>query len=290
MDHPQSLTQSYPLTSGKKSAWRNMLDISGIPLRDSISWGFILCGILLIFFMASPVLALIYRAILANPLTHIGDPSVVETIILSLTTSFGATFIAFALGTPLAYMLARWDVPLRSWWNMITDLPIILPPSVAGLALLMVFGRQGVIGQYLSDFGLTIPFTTAAVLIAQLFVAAPFFTRQARVGFAEIDQQIEEAARTEGANEILLFWRIMMPVNKKAIISGVVLCWTRALGEFGATLMFAGNLKGVTQTIPLALYVGMERDLNIALVLAGVLITISILVLGTVTFLDKRLS
>ena len=165
------------------------------------------------------------------------------------------------------------------------DLPIVLPPSVAGLALLIAFGRRGLFGSTLNLFGISLPFTTTAVVLAQTFVAAPLFVRAARIGFTEIDKQLEEAAQVEGANQWQLFQEVMFPLAGRALLTGAILTWTRALGEFGATILFAGNLEGVTQTMPMAIYLGFERNIGVALTLSVALIFVSVLLL----MLTKRL-
>ncbi len=207
---------------------------------------------------------------------------------LSLVTSSITTGIAGIFGTPLAYMLARWKFKSKSWIELIIDLPIVLPPSVAGLALLIAFGRQGLFGSALSILGISLPFTTAAVVLAQIFIAAPLYLRSARIGFTEIDMQLEEAAHVEGANHWQLFYEVMFPLAGRALLSGAILTWTRALGEFGATILFAGNLEGVTQTMPMAIYLGFERNLGIALALSVVLIFVSVILLTLTRKLEKQ--
>lgn len=185
-------------------------------------------------------------------------------------------------------MLARWKFKHKSWLELIIDLPIVLPPSVAGLALLVAFGRRGLFGPWLSIVGISLPFTTAAVILAQIFVSAPLFVRSARIGFAQVDVQLEESAHVEGANQWQLFFEVMLPLSGRALASGVILTWTRALGEFGATILFAGNLEGITQTMPLAIYLGFERNLGVALSLSVVLILVSIILLSITKRLEKR--
>jgi molybdate transport system permease protein len=185
-------------------------------------------------------------------------------------------------------VLARWKFRFRSWIELLIDLPIVLPPSVAGLVLLMAFGRRGLFGQELSAFGISLPFTTAAVIIAQMFVASPFYIRSARIGFKAIDRQLEEAANVEGANQWQLFAEVMFPLAGSALISGAILTWTRALGEFGATILFAGNLEGVTQTMPMAIYLGFESNLGVALALSVMLVIVSTLLLGLTRKFEKR--
>ncbi len=184
-------------------------------------------------------------------------------------------------------MLARWDFRGKAVLELLIDLPIVLPPSVAGLALLIAFGRQGIFGSLLTLIGISLPFSTAAVVIAQTFVSAPLYVRAARIGFAEIDPQLEEAAVVEGASNWQMFREVMLPLAGRALTSGAILTWTRALGEFGATILFAGNLEGVTQTMPLAIYLGFERSLGVAVALSVMLVFISVLLLALVRKLDN---
>ena len=202
-----------------------------------------------------PVLVLVARAALDGSLVDaLGMSVVTDALVLSLETTAVSLLVTVAVGTPLALLLARRSFRGQVLLETVIDLPIVLPPSVAGLALLLVFGRRGLLGPALSVFGISLPFTTAAVVIAQLFVAAPFFIRSARTGFAGVDRDLEDAARVDGASERQLFRRVTIPLASTALAAGLVMSWARALGEFGATIMFAGNVQGVTQTLPLAVY------------------------------------
>jgi molybdate transport system permease protein len=183
--------------------------------------------------------------------------------------------------------LARWKIKYKAWLELILDLPIVLPPSVAGLALLIAFGRRGLFGSLLGELGISIPFTTAAVVMAQMFVAGPLYVRSARIGFANVDKQLEESAYVEGANQWQMFYEVMVPLALRALASGGILTWTRAIGEFGATILFAGNLEGITQTMPIAIYIGFERNLGIALTLSVVLIFVSVILLLITKKLDN---
>ncbi len=242
-------------------------------------WLFVLPSLLLLALLALPVLALLWRAGADGILTFITQPSAVAALRLSLVTSILSVFIAIVTGTPLAFVLARRKFVGKTFLELVIDLPIVLPPSVAGIALLIAFGRQGVFGSWLNAFGISLPFTTTAVILAQTFVSAPLFVRAARIGFAQIDHQLVEAAYVEGSNEWQLFRFLMFPLAGRAVLSGAILAWTRAIGEFGATILFAGNLEGVTQTMPLAIYLGLERSLSIALALSTVLVFVSFLLL-----------
>jgi len=243
-----------------------------------------------------PVVVLVARAVLDGSLAAAAGSSVVlDALGLSLLTTSASIVLTVVLGLPLAFVLARRRFRGAALLEAVVDLPIVLPPSVAGLALLLVLGRRGLLGEPLSALGLTIPFTTAAVVIAQAFVSAPFFIRSARTGFAFVDHDLEDAARVDGASERAVFRSITLPLAGSALAAGLVMSWARALGEFGATIMFAGNVEGRTQTLPLVVYGEFQSgglDASIAaaaiLVLAafGVLVAVRLLHWGRV--LDAR--
>jgi molybdate transport system permease protein len=251
-------------------------------------WIFIIPSIVLLALFVLPLFALLLRSINKDFFNYALSDQAFKALRLSLITSTITTLCAIIFGTPLAYMLARWRFRFKSWIELTIDLPIVLPPSVAGLVLLIAFGRRGLFGSALNIFGISLPFTTAAVVLAQTFVAAPLYVRAARIGFTEIDKQLEEAAHVEGANQWQLFQEVMFPLAGRALLSGAILTWTRALGEFGATILFAGNLEGVTQTMPMAIYLGFERNLGIALALSVVLIIVSVFLLMLTRQLEKR--
>jgi len=251
-------------------------------------WIFIVPGTILLALFVLPLFAVLMRSINKDFFNYAFSEQAFKALRLSLLTSTITTISAVIFGTPLAYMLAKWKFRFKSWIELIIDLPIVLPPSVAGLALLIAFGRRGLFGSVLSIFGVSLPFTTAAVVLAQIFVASPLYVRSARVGFAQIDKQLEEAAHVEGANHWQLFYEVMIPLAGRALLSGAILTWTRALGEFGATILFAGNLEGVTQTMPMAIYLGFERNLGIALSLSVVLVIVSIFLLMLTKQLEKH--
>jgi len=259
-----------------------------LSIERNLGWVFILPSLALVGLLGLPLVALLWRAIGKDFLDNVLSPTALSALKLSLLTSTVSVLIALAAGTPLAYILARWKFHGKTALELLIDLPIVLPPSVAGLALLIAFGRQGVFGVWLNSLGVTLPFTIAAVVLAQTFVSAPLFVRSARVGFAEIDKQLEEAATVEGANEWQVFRFIMAPLSGRALLTGFVLTWTRALGEFGATIMFAGNLEGKTQTMPLAIYLGFERGLGVAIALSVMLIVVSFVLLGVIRRLEHR--
>ncbi len=198
---------------------------------------------------------------------------------LSLVTSLITAAVTLAAGTPVAILLAQRNSGFYRIMDALIDLPTVLPPSVAGIALLMAFGRRGLLGSWLSTIGISLPFTTAAVIMAQTFVAAPLYVRAATLGFSSIEPELKQAAALDGANRWQIFRYVSLPLAGIAIFSGSVLTWARALGEFGATIIFAGNFPGRTQTMPLAIYIGFEIDLNVALTLSIILICFSFLTL-----------
>jgi molybdate transport system permease protein len=210
---------------------------------------------LLALFLGVPVVALVARAVLDGSLAaSLTSRVVLDALVLSLVTTAISLALTIAFGLPLAFVLARRSFPGKGWLEAIIDLPIVLPPSVAGLALLIVFGRRGVLAGPLELLGFAIPFTTVAVILAQTFVSAPFFIRSARTGIASVDRDLEDAARVDGASERQLFRAITVPLASAALAAGLVMTWARSLGEFGATIMFAGNVAGRTQTLPLVVY------------------------------------
>ena len=229
---------------------------------------------LLALFLGLPVLTLVGRSVLDGSLIEVsGSGAVLDALSLSLTTTAISLVLTVVLGLPLAILLARRTFRAKWLIEAIVDLPIVLPPTVAGLALLLVFGRRGLLGEPLQVLGLEIPFTTIAVILAQTFVSAPFFVRSARTGLAAVDRELEDAARVDGASEARLFRSITLPLAAGALSAGLVMSWARALGEFGATIMFAGNFGGRTQTLPLVVYGEFQAgDLDAAIAAAAILV------------------
>jgi len=249
------------------------------------AWNTLLLALLalpLLVFMMLPLLALLIRTGLDTLLANAMQTQVVQAVALSMTTSAIATVLAIVLGTPLAYLLARHEFRGKIVIETMIDLPMVLPPAVAGVALLMAFGRRGLLGEHLSSLGLELAFTQAAVVLAQLFVAAPFFVKSAIAGFTRVEREAEEAAQIDGADSWKVFWRITLPLTWPALFGGAIMTWARALGEFGATIIFAGNFPGRTQTMPLAIYIGFELDLGTALTLSVILLVVSFGVLALV--------
>ena len=241
-----------------------------------------LASAVLLGFLLIPLAAIFIRAIPSGALGDaLSDPVIREALILSLTTTTLTLGIMIVLGTPVAWLLARYQFRGREALDTLIDLPMVLPPAVAGVALLMAFGRRGILGPTLSGtFGLEIPFTTLAVIMAQVFVATPFYVKAAKAGFESIDRDLEHVSETLGVSRLQTFWSVTVPLSLPALLGGAVMAWARALGEFGATIMFAGNFMGRTQTMPLAIYGTMESGrLNASLVLSGILIVVSFTVL-----------
>jgi molybdate transport system permease protein len=245
---------------------------------------FIASSVLLLFLVV-PLMVLLLRALEADLLQQLTQPTVAQALRLSLLTSSLSTVITIVLGTPLAYSLARRKVPARSVVETLLDLPIVLPPAVAGLALLLTFGRRGFFGPLLETLGVSIPFTIVAVIMAETFVAAPFFIRSAQTGFANVSHHLEESASDLGAGGWQVFRRVTLPLAGTALLSGAILSWARALGEFGATILFAGSFIGRTQTMPLAIYQALETDLGSAIAVAAILVLISFVFLVILRFI-----
>ena len=237
-------------------------------------------------FLGLPVLALVMRAILDGSLrVAAASPVVLEALWLSLLTTSISLVITVVMGMPLAVVLARRRFRGKSLIEAVVDLPIVLPPSVAGLALLLVFGRRGVLSAPFEFLGVSVPFTTIAVILAQIFVSAPFFIRSARTGIAGVDRDLEDAARVDGASELQLFRAITVPLASAALAAGLVMTWARSLGEFGATIMFAGNIEGRTQTLPLVVYSEFQGgDLDASIAAAAILVIAAFGVLVAVRY------
>jgi molybdate transport system permease protein len=231
-------------------------------------------------FFVLPLAGLLWRAPWGSLVADLGAPEVRTALRLSLVTSLAATAVSFALGVPLAWVLARVTFPGRRLLRALTTLPMVLPPVVGGVALLFAFGRRGLLGHWLdATFGIRLPFTTAGAVMAEAFVAMPFLVITAEAAFRSLDRRYEEAAVTLGASRWTVFRRVTLPLAAPALAAGGVLCWARALGEFGATITFAGNFPGTTQTMPLAVYLALESGRDSAIVLSLVLLGVSLVVL-----------
>ena len=231
-------------------------------------------------FVLIPLVALAVRAPWSAAPDVVREPAVRTALRLSLVCSLSATGLAVALGTPLAWLLARVEFPGRNVVRTVTTLSMVLPPVVSGVALLLAFGRRGLVGQWLYRwFGIQLTFTTWGVIIAETFVAMPFLVLTLEGALRSTDRQLEDAASTLGASRWYTLRRITLPAVAPSLAAGAVLAWARALGEFGATITFAGNFPGTTQTMPLGIYLALERDLDAAVLLSLVLVTVSFAIL-----------
>ncbi|WP_371663545.1 ABC transporter permease [Streptomyces sp. NBC_00280] len=229
---------------------------------------------------AAPLASLLLRVPWADAATQLWSPQARDALQVSLMCSLCATVLCLVLGVPVAWILTRTQLPGRSVLRAITTLPVVMPPVVGGVALLLAFGREGVFGRFLDEtFGIRLAFSTHGVILAETFVAMPFLVLTVCGALQSSDRQLEEAARTLGASPWTVFWRVTLPQIRPSLLSGAVLCWARALGEFGATITFAGNLPGTTQTLPLAVYVALEQSPEAAVVLSLLLLAVSLSIL-----------
>ncbi len=233
-------------------------------------------AVVAVAFFALPFIGLLWRAPWGDVWSILTSDSALTALRLSLWCSLWATLAAVVFGVPLAWLLARVSFPGRGLVRALCTLSMVLPPVVAGVALFYALGRRGVVGQYLDSwFGITLPFTTAGVVVAQAFVAMPFLVITVESAFRQMDTRLEDAARTLGASRWYVFRRVTVPAIRPGLVAGAVLAWARALGEFGATITFAGNFPGRTQTMPLAIYLTNEINPEEAIVLSLVLIAVS---------------
>jgi molybdate transport system permease protein len=253
---------------------------------DAVPAGMWLGSALLAFYIALPLGALLLIVPPRDLLAHLASPMALRALVLTLWTTLVATAIVVVLGTPLAFLLARGDFRGRALLDTLVDLPVTIPPVVAGVALLLAFGRRGLLGGHLELLGVRVAFTSLAVVMAQVFIASPFFVKAARAGFEGVDLRLEAAARSLGATRWRAFWTVTVPLARPALLSGIVLAWARALSEFGATMMFAGNFPGRTQTLTLAVMTALESDLETAVAVSA----LSLLVALAALLAAKRLA
>ena len=226
-----------------------------------------------------PLVGLLWKAPWADLGQALFQPEALAAMRLSLVCSLAATLMCVVLGLPLAWVQARGSFPGRRFLRALTLLPVVLPPVVGGVALLSVFGRRGLIGQFLDPLGIRLPFTTAGAVLAETFVAMPFFVLSTEGVLSSLDRRLEDAARTLGATRWTVFRRITVPLVQPSVAAGAALAWARALGEFGATITFAGNFPGRTQTIPLAVYIELESRPEAGIALSLVLLAVSLTIL-----------
>ena len=230
---------------------------------------------LMLALLALPLAALLVRVPPQRLAMRLADPVVLDALRLSLLTSLAATAAVVALGLPLAWLLATRRFRGKRLLELLVDLPMVLPPTLAGLALLLAFGRAGLAGRAFAALGFSLPFTTAGVVVAQVFMSAPFFIVPVRAGLAAVERRYVDAAAALRADPLRTFFGVLLPLARPALLAGTAMSCARALGEFGATITFAGNLPGVTQTMPLAVYVAMQTDLEAAVTLSVMLLVLS---------------
>src|SRR5215467_12925714 len=261
---------------------RKSMYMAGLYMPAESAWSRwparILVGVLagsFFLFLGIPLASLLLHEPPALLWAAIQQPFVIEALQLSILTTTISTLLAVLFGLPVAYVLARMQFPGRKLLETLVTLPTVLPPVVAGVALLLAFGRFGLIGRYLTPLGIAIPFTTVAVVMAQVFVSSPFFVNSARAGLEQLDRRYELAAYTLRASPFYAFRRVVIPLIRPALLSGIGLAWARALGELGATITFAGNFPGITQTMPIAVYIAAETDIDTAVAISVVLMAVS---------------
>jgi molybdate transport system permease protein len=260
--------------------------VSRRPERGGVPAPLLVPAALGVVFLVLPVVGLLVRAPWSQLGPQLTGPGVGQALRLSLISATLATLVSVVLGVPLAWVLARSRVRGRAMLRALVTVPLVLPPVVGGVALFLVLGRQGIVGRWLFEStGFTIPFTTLAVVIAETFVAMPFLVISVEGALRAVDARFEDAAATLGADRWTTFRRVTLPMVAPGVAAGAVLCWARALGEFGATITFAGNFPGTTQTMPLAVYLALQSDPEAAIVLSLVLLGVS---LGTLLLLRDR--
>jgi molybdate transport system permease protein len=251
-------------------------------MRRRIGVGLLVAvAIVTLAFLALPIVGVFVHTSPGNLIHQLSNPVVKDAFVVSVKTSLFAQALILLFGTPTAYLLAMRRFPGHALAMTLVELPLVLPPAVAGLGLLAALGRQGLLGSSLDAFGVSLPFTQTAVTIAVAYVASPLYIRQAIAAFEATDPQLPAASRTLGAGPLRTFFRVVLPLARGGLIAGLALSFARGLGEFGATIMFAGSLQAVTQTLPLAIYAEFDQSFDVALAMSGVLILISAVLLLT---------
>jgi molybdate transport system permease protein len=257
---------------------------------DKLASGLAIAALaLLAGFISLPLLSLMIWTVSEGSWRAMTSPVALDALLLSARTTAVTMAIILVVGTPAAFVLARAEFPGKRLVNTLIDIPAVLPPSAAGIALLLAFGRMGLLGEYLRVFGIEVSFTTTAVVMAELFVASHFYVRQATVGFERIDRDVEAAAMVDGASRMKVFSKITIPLAFPALVAGAVTSWARALGEFGATIIFAGSFQGITQTMPLAIYGTLESDFDAAVALSVLVLGFSFVIILTTRFFTRRI-
>jgi molybdate transport system permease protein len=277
LDEPAQPEERRPKARGQWKAW---LAIAVLVVLASAFFLYILV----------PIVALLVHAPPSEIWDQMHQPDVLAALRLSLETTTVSTVLAVVFGLPAAIVLSRGNFFGHRFLETLATLPTVLPPTVAGLALLLAYGRSGMIGQHLSAFGITIPFTTTAVVMAQFFVAAPFFVNTARSGLDQLHGRYETAAYTLRASRLQAFRYVVLPLTSPVLLTAIGLAWARALGEFGATITFAGNFPGKTQTLPIAVYIASVSNLNKSIAVAVILLAVSFAVLTILGIARSRLA
>ena len=244
-------------------------------------------ALVFLFFIIIPLMAVFYNLDFTKMILGFQDPQVIDALSLGVVTSLCSTFVSLVLAVPTAYLLATRKFKGKSFFDAIFDVPIILPPAVAGLALLLAFAPRGLLGPQLRQLGLILPGSTLAVVLSQFFVASPFVLRSSKTAFENVDRKLVDSARLLNPSSLGVFFTVTLPLATNGVLAGLVMTWARAMGEFGATLMFAGNLPGVTQTMPLAIYMLMVEDPLASNVLSAILVITSFSILIVFRFLDS---
>jgi molybdate transport system permease protein len=273
------------ITTPKRKTSPDLIKSPSDKLFTAVIRGF---SVLMLLLFGLPLAALIWRAvILTTGQLNLGTSNLITSLTISLLTTLVSMLTIIAFGTPLAYLLSRESNNVMKILGTLVELPIVMPPVVAGLALLSAFGRSGLLGTPLNFLGIQLTFTPAAVIIAQVFVSSPFYIRAAQSSFDSLPPELEEAARIDGASAWMTFRQIVLPLSSPALVSGLLLSWARALGEFGATILFAGNLAGSTQTMSLLVFTALERDLGATYTTALILLGLAAILLGGMRFLAR---
>jgi molybdate transport system permease protein len=237
---------------------------------------------LMLVFLFLPLIWIFVQETPADLIQQLRSPICNQALTLSLETTVIAVLVILCLGTPLAYVMAKRSFRGKHVLEVALQLPIVTPPAVAGVGLLLVFGQRGIFG------GMNLSFSSTAVILAQIFMSAPFYIAAAKQAFESVDDQLFAVSRTLGVSPWNTFWRVVFPLAMPGLLSGTALSWARALGEFGATMMFAGNLPGKTQTLPLAIYTAMESDPHVAIAISALLLGLAFILLLFVGFIDKH--
>jgi molybdate transport system permease protein len=256
-------------------------------VRRAFELSLVVCAALIVGFLFLPLVALFLRISPAALLAQLGSDVALDALWVTVKTGLVAHAFVLGIGTPAAYYLGTRKFPGREFVLTTLELPLVLPPAVAGIALLAAFGRRGLLGEELSALGLQIPFTQVAVVMAVTFVALPLYVRQAVATFAEVDRTLLDASRTLGAGPFRTFSRIALPLASGGLGAASTLAWARGTGEFGATIMFAGSFQGVTQTLPLAIYAQLDQDRTVAIAIGALLVMVSAAVLLAVKLLPS---